>query len=172
VFSCYTGLAYIDVRNLTEKNIIRGIDGGFWISSSREKTDVPIKIPLLESAIAILDKYRNYPKLHAEDTLLPVISNQKMNFYIKKVAEKAKIEKSLSFHTARHTFATTVALGNGMPIETVSKLLGHKKLTTTQVYARVVERKISEDMQILQDTLHKRSKNESSSDTHLSVKSG
>lgn len=149
IFSCYTGLAYSDVKNLKEDNIVRGIDGEHWIFTSRAKTESPVKIPLLRKALALLRKYEENPSRNYNHCLLPVYSNQKVNSYLKDIARELNINKPLSFHAARHTFATTVTLSNGVPIETVSKLLGHKKLSTTQTYARVMEQKISEDMKIL-----------------------
>lgn len=149
LFACYTGLSYIDVKNLTRENIINGINGKEWISCRREKSQTPMKIPLLEKARLILEKYEN----QLTDALLPVYSNQKTNKYLKEIAAQCKIQKKLSFHVARHTFATTVTLSNGVPIETVSKLLGHSKLSTTQIYARVVDQKIGDDMELLQSKL-------------------
>ena len=99
----------------------------------------------------IIDKYENHPQCHNEDKLLPILSNQKMNAYLKEIAAICEIEKELTFHIARHTFATTVTLTNGVPIESVSKMLGHKNLSTTQHYAKVLDRKVSEDMKILKD---------------------
>ncbi|WP_157208232.1 site-specific integrase [Mariniflexile maritimum] len=150
VFSCYTGLSYGDVMNLTTDNICKGIDGKQWIYSQREKTSVPVKIPLLSKALDIIKKYETYPNAINKQRLFPTISNQKLNSYLKEIADVCRIQKNLTFHIARHTFATTVMLSNGVPIETVSKLLGHTKLTTTQIYAKVVETKISEDIQNLQ----------------------
>lgn len=147
LFACYTGLAWIDVRNLTADNIVKGIDGNNWIFTAREKTDTVVKIPILKRAQQILDKYACSEK--QDDYLLPVYSNQKTNKYLKEIAAELKIDKNLTFHVARHTFATTVTLSNGVPIETVSKLLGHTKIATTQVYARVLESKISADINIL-----------------------
>ena len=100
-----------------------------------------------------LDRYKELKVCRKSDTLFPVISNQKVNVYLKEVAEACEIEKNLTFHMARHTFATTVTLSNGVPIETVSKMLGHNKLSTTQIYAKVIERKISEDMNVLRRKL-------------------
>ena len=146
VFSCYTGLSYIDVKELTEDNIVKGIDNNNWIYTKREKTDEQVKVPILPKAWAILEKYRNIQELDFTTNLLPMSSNQKTNAYLKEIAKVCGIQKNITFHVARHTFATTVMLSNGVPIETVSKLLGHTKLSTTQIYARVVESKISEDI--------------------------
>ncbi|MCM4161771.1 site-specific integrase [Antarcticibacterium flavum] len=153
IFSCYTGLSYSDVKALKEKNIVRGIDGKYWIHTHRIKNDQPVKIPLLEKAMVILERYQT-EEFNYENNLLPVFSNQKINIYLKEVASLLGINKKLSFHSARHTFATTVTLSNGVPIETVSKLLGHSKLSTTQTYARVMEQKISADMDKLQNSLN------------------
>ncbi len=146
VFSCYTGLSYVDVKELNSDNIVKGIDGNHWISTKREKTDKPVKVPLLPKAREILEKYMQCPEMENKESLLPISSNQKTNAYLKEIADSCDIDKNLTFHVARHTFATTVMLSNGVPIETVSKLLGHSKLSTTQIYARVVESKISEDI--------------------------
>lgn len=151
LFSCFTGLAYIDVHNLTKSNIIVGIDGEKWISTHRQKTESASKIPILPVTQMIIDKYENHPQSTNEDKLLPILSNQKMNAYLKEIAAICNINKELTFHIARHTFATTVTLTNGVPIESVSKMLGHKNLRTTQHYAKVLDRKVSEDMKILKD---------------------
>lgn len=167
VFSCYTGLAYCDVFALTKEHIVLGIDGNKWISTQREKTSTKVRIPLLDTALTIIEKYRNHPKCIQTEKLLPVYSNQKMNQYIKEVTEELKIEKHLTFHIARHTFATTVTLSNGVPIETVSKLLGHTKIATTQIYAKVIERKVSEDITALKNILS--SKQENKTETNRKI---
>lgn len=151
IFSCFTGLAYIDVKQLTQDNVTIGIDGEKWIFKNRQKTDVNSRIPLLPTAQLILDKYENHPVCLNENKLLPVLSNQKMNAYLKEIADVCGINKELTFHIARHTFATTVTLSNGVPIETVSKMLGHTNLKTTQHYAKILDTKISNDMMILKD---------------------
>ena len=151
LFSCFTGLAYIDVYNLTNSNIIIGIDGEKWISTKRQKTEIPSRIPILPVSQMIIDKYENHPQCKNNGKLLPILSNQKMNAYLKELADICDIEKELTFHIARHTFATTVTLTNGVPIESVSKMLGHKNLRTTQHYAKVLDRKVSDDMKILKD---------------------
>ncbi|MCF6295996.1 MAG: site-specific integrase [Flavobacteriaceae bacterium] len=154
IFSCYTGIAYIDIMNLTNDNILKGIDGNDWIFTNRQKTKSPVKVPLLAKAQELIHKYQNHPMTLVTETLFPVITNEKVNLYLKEIAEACGLKKNLTFHMARHTFATTVTLSNGVPIETVSKLLGHSKIASTQVYARVVERKVSEDMQILRDKMN------------------
>lgn len=149
VFSCYTSLSYIDVIHLTADNICIGIDGELWIYYKREKTTKPIRIPLLPKAMQIVEKYKSNRKSISQGSIFPKISNQKLNSYLKEIADVCGIKKNLTFHIARHTFATTVTLSNGMPIETVSKLLGHSRISTTQIYAKVIERKVSDDMQKL-----------------------
>jgi len=146
LFSCYTGLAYIDTMNLTAGNIVKGIDGNDWLFTSRQKTDTDVRIPLLPQAEELIKKYQDHPKAINHGTLFPVISNQKTNAYLKEIADLCNINKAITFHIARHTFATTVTLSNGVPIESVSKMLGHTTIRSTQVYAKVVEQKLSEDM--------------------------
>lgn len=136
--------------NLNNENIIKGIDGEDWIKISRQKTNIKVNTPLLPKAKEILTKYSDF---NQSNTILPVFSNQKMNSYLKGIAKLCKIKKNLSTHIARHTFATTVTLSNGVPVETVSKMLGHTKIATTQIYARVLEKKISEDMALLKERL-------------------
>ncbi|MGB5698572.1 site-specific integrase [Muriicola sp.] len=154
LFSCYTGLSYVDIKELKPNQILIGIDGNQWIHTKRAKTDEPVKIPLLPMAKAILEKYREESIL--TDELLPVYSNQKTNQILKEIANACGIHKNITFHTARHTFATTVTLSNGVPIETVSKLLGHTKLSTTQIYARVLQKKVGEDMNDLMEKLKRK----------------
>lgn len=146
LFSCYTGLAFIDVFQLSPDNIGEGVDGHQWIFTKRQKTDTPTRVPLLPPAQIILDRYRDCPKCLNESKVLPVISNQKMNAYLKEIADLCGITKTLTFHIARHTFATTVTLSNGVPIESVSKMLGHKSIRITQHYAKIIDKKVSEDM--------------------------
>lgn len=151
LFSCFTGLAYVDVKNLTKSHINYGIDGEKWIFTHRQKTESASKIPILPITQMIINKYENHPQSNNLNTLLPIRSNQKMNAYLKEIAAVCDIEKELTFHIARHTFATTVTLTNGVPIESVSKMLGHKNLRTTQHYAKVLDRKVSEDMKALKE---------------------
>ena len=153
LFSCFTGLAYIDVKNLTKSHINLGIDGEKWIFTHRQKTESASKIPILPVTQSIIDKYLDHPQCLNEDRLLPILSNQKMNAYLKEIAGICEINKELTFHIARHTFATTVTLSNGVPIESVSKMLGHKNLRTTQHYAKVLDRKVSDDMRLLKEKL-------------------
>lgn len=155
LFSCYTGLAYIDVKQLTDANLVKGIDGQLWISTHRQKTDTPSKIPLLDTAQNIIHKYADHPKSGNENTLIPILSNQKMNAYLKEIADICGVKKELTYHCARHTFATTVTLSNGVPIESVSKMLGHKSIRTTQHYAKITDKKVANDMQMLKTILQK-----------------
>ena len=133
IFSCFTGLAYSDVANLREENIRKSFDGKLWIMTKRQKTNTDVNVPLLDIPKMILKKYKG--KL-PNGKILPVISNQKLNAYLKEIADICGIKKNLTFHLARHTFATTTTLAKGVPIETVSKMLGHTNIETTQIYAR------------------------------------
>ncbi len=153
LFSCYTGLAYIDVKKLTKNNISIGIDGEKWIYTNRQKTDTRSNIPLLPFASGIIAKYKDHPQCLNEGKLLPILSNQKMNCYLKEIADVCGITKELTYHIARHTFATTVTLTNGVSIESVSKMLGHKSIKTTQHYAKILDRKVSDDMKQLREMM-------------------
>ena len=153
IFSCYTGISYIDIMQLTENNIVLGMDNTNWIITKRQKTSTPVKIPLLSKAEDLIASYRGHPKTEDRGILFPNLSNQKLNSYLKEIADLCAITKNLTFHMARHTFATTITLTNGVPIETVSKLLGHTKIATTQIYAKVIERKVSDDMALLKQKL-------------------
>ena len=146
LFSCYTGISYVDLRELRADQLALGIDGNYWIHTKRAKTNEPIKIPLLPKALEIIEKYNDELGKGSKLKLLPVYSNQKTNKYLKLIASDCGIHKTITFHVARHTFATTVTLSHGVPIETVSKLLGHTQLRTTQIYARVLQKKVAEDM--------------------------
>lgn len=149
VFACYTGLSYSDIGILSKDHLQIGNDSEEWIIIDRTKNDSRCRIPLLPKAKSILDKYEYYPINNSMNLLLPVHSNQKMNAYLKEIADICNIRKNLSMHVARHTFATSVTLSNGVPIETVSKMLGHNSLKTTQIYAKIVDTKISDDMKKL-----------------------
>ncbi len=155
IFSCYTGLAYTEVKSLNESHINIGIDGGRWIFILRQKTrktNKLSKIPLLQIPEMILTKYKNHPVCKDKSCLLPILCNQKMNEYLKEIADLSGINKELSFHTARHTFATMM-LNNGVSIEAVSDMLGHTSIRQTQHYAKVKEKMISQEMQKLR-TVH------------------
>ena len=153
VFSCYSGLAYVDVANLTKNNIRLGIDGDLWIITERTKTKSQSNIPLLPKAHELIKKYSRYPNKKTEDHIFPIFTNQRMNAYLKEIADLASVDKNLTFHIARHTFATTVTLANGVPIESISSMLGHKSIRTTQIYSKVINAKISEDMDKLKRKL-------------------
>lgn len=158
LFSCFTGLAYIDTQKLTHDNINVGLDGNKWIFTKRQKTKTTSNIPLLYQAEQIIEKYKNHPVCLNKGTLLPVLSNQKMNAYLKEIADLCEINKELTYHIARHTFATTVTLSNGVSIESVSKMLGHKNIRTTQHYAKILDKKVSEDMSALKTVLQQKEK--------------
>jgi site-specific recombinase XerD len=149
VFSCYTGLAYIDVKKLKRAEIEGNDEMGFWIRTRRQKTGGRANIPLLDIPMSIIRNYCQLELLDADDSILPILSNQKMNAYLKELADLCNIQKQLSYHVARHTFATTVTMMNGVPIETVSKMLGHKNIHSTQHYARIVDKKVGDDMKLL-----------------------
>lgn len=151
LFCCYTGLSYIDVKKLQRSMVSTGIDGEKWIFTHRQKSKEPSRVPLLPLALEILEKYGDHPKCKNEGIALPVNSNQKMNAYLKEIADLCNIQKDLTSHIARHTFATTVTLGNGVPIESVSKMLGHRNLRTTQHYAKILDKKVSDDMKHLRN---------------------
>lgn len=155
VFSCYTGLAYVDIEKLKENNIVIGIDGKRWIKLNRTKTKTLSSIPILPIAEQIISKYSGQTKFNGK--LLPVYSNQRTNGYLKEIANLTGIKKKLTFHMARHTFATTVTLSNGVPLESVSKMLGHRSLKTTQHYAKILDIKLSEDMKNLRTRFENKS---------------
>jgi site-specific recombinase XerD len=149
LFSCYTGLAYVDVKKLKRSEMAKGVDGDLWIHTNRQKTDTLSRIPILPAALKVIVRYEDNPQCIVDDLLLPVMSNQKMNAYLKEIADLCGISKLLTFHIARHTFATTVTLNNGVPIESVAKMMGHTSIKTTQIYAKVMDHKISSDMAAL-----------------------
>ncbi|MCF6168216.1 site-specific integrase [Lutibacter sp.] len=153
IFSCFTGLAYADVKKLSKENIVLGIDGDQWIKTKRTKTNTISNIPILPTVATIIEKYENHKEALNRNKLLPVLSNQKMNAYLKEIGAICGITKNLTFHLARHTFATTVTLTNGVSIESVSKMLGHKSLKTTQHYAKILDKKVSYDMNLLKEKL-------------------
>jgi site-specific recombinase XerD len=153
LFCCFTGLAYADVKKLRRWDLVTGIDGEQWISIKRQKTDTPSRIPLLPAASTLLQRYVNHPNCENSGRVLPVLSNQKMNSYLKEIADVCGINKPITFHIARHTFATTVTLLNGVPIESVSKMLGHTNIKTTQHYAKILDIKVGADMALLKKRL-------------------
>ena len=151
LFQCYTGLSYSDVKLLAPEHLSVGFNNTYWIHMKRQKTKVAFAIPLLQPAMLILKKYM--PITDNTKPIFPVLSNQKMNEYLKLIQTHTSIPKRLTTHLARHSFATTITLSNGVPIETVSRMLGHTKLSTTQVYAKVLETKIEADMEQLSKKL-------------------
>ncbi len=153
IFMCYSGLSYIDVARLTEDSVKTAFDGHKWIMIQRQKTSVPSNIRLLEIPREIIEKYRGQ---QINGKLFPICSNQKMNEYLKEIATICGINKCVTCHVARHTFGTTVTLANGVPIETVSKMLGHTDIKTTQIYAKIVDQKLSSDMDNLAKSYKKR----------------
>ncbi|MFC6859535.1 site-specific integrase [Zunongwangia atlantica] len=154
IFSCYTGLSFSDLMLLKRSHLSSDENQQIWIFTKRIKTNEELKIPLLPKALDLVSKYQWHPRTLKEQRLFPEISNQKTNAYLKEIAHICGISKKLTFHVARHTFATTITLNNGVPIETVSKLLGHTKLATTQIYARVLQKKVAKDMEILKSKLN------------------
>jgi len=148
LFSAYTSYAPIDVTNLTTKNLIRDNNDTYWIRTNRSKTGTRSNVPVLPPVMRIIHKYANSNC----DKLLPTISNQKMNAYLKEIADICGISKKLTHYVARHTFATTVTLGHGVAIENVSSMMGHTRLTTTQHYAKVLDDNVKKDM----DKLHEK----------------
>jgi site-specific recombinase XerD len=153
IFCCYTGFAYADLYNFEKNAVMIGLDGNYWLSTNRQKTGTKEKVPLLPIALEIIDRYKEHEYCVKYNKLLPVNSNQRYNNYLKELADVCGINKHLTSHIARHTFATTVTLANGVPIETVSAMLGHTSIRTTQIYAKVVESKMSADMELLKAKL-------------------
>jgi len=146
LFACYTGFAYSDLKALTQENLSESENGQLWICTNRLKTGMASHVPLLPPARIILDKYRNNPYCQGKNVLFPVLSNQKLNAYLKEVGDLCGINKNLTTHMARHTFATTVTLNNGIPIESVSKMLGHSSVKMTEIYAKMLDDKVEKDM--------------------------
>lgn len=154
IFSCYSGLSYSDLRDLKQENITRSFDGNLWITSKRNKTGIRFNVRLFDIPIEIIQKYEEKQK---DGRLLPMISNQNMNEYLHEIAEICKINKKITCHVARHTFAT-LCMTAGLPIESVSKMLGHSNIRTTQTYARIIDQKLSNDMNLLAEKLNQNEK--------------
>lgn len=148
IFCCFTGLAFTDVQHLTPEHITRGINGECWIRKPREKTDNMCDIPLLEIPLIIIEKYRNHPDCVKNDIVLPVPSNQRMNSYLREIADICGIKKTLTTHIARHTFAC-LAIANKVSIESIAKMLGHSDIRTTKIYAKILDSTVSDEMQTL-----------------------
>ncbi|PXY01629.1 recombinase [Marinifilum breve] len=155
VFSCYTGYPYSEIEKLSPDHIQSHFDGKKWIITERTKTKTQANIPILPKAFVIIEKYKNHPDSIRNNKLFPIPSNVKYNAYLKEIADLCEINKNLTTHVARHTFATTIALSNGVSIETVASILGHKSIRTTQIYAKVVEEKVSKEMDSLLNKLNK-----------------
>ncbi|CAN5363509.1 site-specific integrase [soil metagenome] len=162
VFSCYTGLTYMDAYNLKPENIHIGINSKKWIIIQRQKTGVQANIPLLPKALQILEKYKDHPRSKSKGTLLPLISNQPFNFFLKEIAIICGINKNLTHHLARHTFATTVCLLNGIAMEATSGMMGHANMRTTQIYGKILPQRISREMDDLESKLFSKNKVENS----------
>ncbi len=141
LFSCYTGYAPIDAEHLTAANLIKNNSGDLWIIADRIKTGIRANVPVLPVVNRIIDKYS-----HLQEGLIPKISNQKMNAYLKEIADFCGIHKNLTWYVARHTFATTITLGNGIKIENVSAMMGHSNIKQTQHYAKVLDSSVIDDM--------------------------
>lgn len=154
VFCCFTGLAFCDIKSLKRSDIEKDADGNMWIRKSRNKTGELSIIPLLELPRQIAGKYSDHPVVLAEGVVLPVSTNQKMNAYLKEIADLAKITKPLTTHIARHTFAS-LSLSNHVPIESIQKMLGHTDIKTTQIYAKMQDKTVYEDMQSMRDKFNR-----------------
>lgn len=150
LFSVFTGLAYRDICNLTEKNIVKASDGVLWIETTRQKTGTPCEIPLMEIPMQILDKYKG---LAPDGKLLPMQSCGRLNKNLKVIAQLCGLKRKLIFHAGRHTYASEICLSQGVPIETVSRMLGHRDLRSTQIYAKISNNKISEDTDKLEERI-------------------
>ena len=150
MFSCFTGLSYSDVKNLTKENLKTSFDGHLWIITRRQKTNTDSSIRLLEVPKRIIEKYKGYSR---DNRLFPVPSNSSCNETLKKIAKQCGIKTRVTYHVARHTFATLLTISQGVPIETVSRMLGHTNIKTTQLYAKITKEKISQDMDILSHKL-------------------
>lgn len=153
VFQCYTGLAYIDVYNLKKSDVKKGDDNELWIISERQKTGNSFNVPLLPQALKILERYKNHPQCFARNTVLPVISNQRMNGYLKEIADLCGIESILNTHKARRTFGSTVTLNNNVPIHVVKEMLGHQSVKQTEEYAITEQVSIGREMKQLRQKL-------------------
>ena len=152
IMAAFTGLAFIDISNLRSEHVVTDNDGNMWIRKPRQKTEIVQNIPLLDIPKEILAKYENDAKAAKKGTLLPVPCNQVMNRYLKEIGTLCGINKVLTTHVARHTYAT-VCLSQGVRIENVSKMLGHTSIKMTQHYARVLDSSIMEDMQNIREVM-------------------
>ncbi len=153
LFSCYTGISYGDMCRLTAANLETSEDGTVWVKAAREKTGVSFEIPLLDLPLHIIDKYRDTTP---DGKLLPIYGNSELNKGLKHLAAACGIDRKLTFHMARHTYATEITLSHGVPMETVSRMLGHSRVDTTQIYAQVTDNKIDTDTQSLDKRIAER----------------
>jgi site-specific recombinase XerD len=153
IFSCFTGYAPVDAKKLTRAHIIRHVDGKLWIFTHRNKTKIESNVPLLPQAMQIIQRYKEHVQSLEKGTLLPSRSNQKMNKYLKEIRKACEFNKELFYYVARHTFATTVCLANGVSMESLSKMMGHKRIVQTQHYAKVMNKKVGDEMEMLSKKL-------------------
>ena len=151
-FCCLTGLAFMDVQQLKPEHLVADIHGKIWIRKARQKTKNMCNIPLLDEAQKIIDRYKDHPYCQTHGVLLPVCSNQKMNSYLKELADICGIRKNLSTHCARHTFAT-LTLASGATIDNVAKMLGHANVNMTRRYAKVLDSSIMRDMEVVAENM-------------------
>jgi integrase len=159
LFCCYTGLSYIDLKTLSKEHILSHIDARNWISMKREKTDVKFEVPALSAAQALIIKYKDHPLVEGTNKIFPVISNQRLNSYLKEIGDLSGIKKSLHFKASRHTFGTTICADNQVPIETTAKMMGHKRLSSTAIYYKISRTRISADMNDLENKMNQQNKN-------------
>jgi site-specific recombinase XerD len=155
LFQCWTGLAFVDVSELTEEHIVPDNEGNLWIRKARQKTKIMCNIPLLDIPLQILEKYKEHPLCQKKGSLLPVMSNQKVNSYLKEIADFCGIKKQISSHTGRHTFCSVVALANNVSLENIAKMVGHTNTRMTQRYAKVLDQNILRDMQGVKESFAK-----------------
>lgn len=155
IFCCYTGLSFRDLKNLTTENLQTGFDGHPWIITRRQKTNVSSNIWLLDVPLQIIEKYKGTAK---GDKLLPVPCYETLRNSIKEIAKECGITKDVSWHMSRHTYATQICLTNGVPMESLSKMLGHKSIKTTEIYGKILDKKVGNDMQKLSITLNNKQK--------------
>ena len=147
LFSAFTGISFSDLRNLTEKNLVQAEDGTWWIHSARQKTGTPFHVPLLELPLELIEKYRGITK---NGRLFPMLSCSKTNINLKKIAAICGINRRVTFHQARHTYASVITLSQGVPLDTVRELMGHRDWRATRIYAHLTYDKVNEDMGKLQ----------------------
>ena len=150
VFSAFTGICYCDMCNLKESNLVQMADGTYWINTNRQKTGTPENVRLMDIPLAIVRKYKG---MAADGMMFPMLGDGSIRIHLRRIAEKCQLGHYFSFHQTRHTFGTTICLSNGIPIETVSKVMGHRNINITQHYAKVTEKKIADDVSSLESCL-------------------